>query len=146
MRARWIGSLWGLLIVMSGCSPKDAPPAPEPKVEEPPAAPAVAPPTAAASTAEAAAEAVKVYEGQCAVCHGESGKGDGEAAASLDPKPNDLTSNEWQASVTDDDIRKVIVRGGPAIGKAATMPGDPALDSKPEVVAELVKYVRGLAN
>ena len=38
------------------------------------------------------------------------------------------------------------VYGGAAVGKAPTMPANPDLDSKPEVVAELVKYVRGLGQ
>ena len=32
-----------------------------------------------------------VYERLCASCHGTDGKGDGPAAAALDPKPTDLT-------------------------------------------------------
>jgi hypothetical protein len=32
------------------------------------------------------------------------------------------------------------------VGKAPTMPANPDLDAKPEVVAELVKLIRGLAN
>ncbi|PUB18692.1 c-type cytochrome [Yoonia sediminilitoris] len=31
------------------------------------------------------------YEADCAVCHGDSGKGDGPAARSLDKEPPDLT-------------------------------------------------------
>jgi len=34
----------------------------------------------------------KTYSIYCAVCHGNSGKGDGAAAASLNPKPSDHTS------------------------------------------------------
>ncbi len=58
----------------------------------------------------------------------------------------DLTSADWQSSVTDEHIQKIIVYGGSAVGKAATMPANPDLDAKPEVVAELVKYIRGLAK
>jgi hypothetical protein len=32
--------------------------------------------------------------------------------------------------------------GGPAVGKSPAMPGNPDLQSKPEVVKELVKIVR----
>ncbi|MGB5413084.1 MAG: c-type cytochrome, partial [Polyangiales bacterium] len=113
-----------------------------PKAAEPAPAPAPAEEPAVDPVAEASA----IFEGRCTVCHGAGGKGDGAGSAALDPKPRDLTSPEWQASVTDEHIQKIIVYGGSAVGKAATMPANPDLDAKPEVVAELVKYVRGLAK
>ena len=51
----------------------------------------------------------------CITCHGKSGKGDGAAAATLDPKPRNWTDKEWQASVTDERIRNVIRDGGISI-------------------------------
>jgi cbb3-type cytochrome c oxidase subunit III len=33
----------------------------------------------------------KLYQDNCALCHGSVGKGDGEAATVLDPRPTDLT-------------------------------------------------------
>jgi mono/diheme cytochrome c family protein len=141
MRAKWIGLLIGLIVGISGCTPKEAAPA-EPKAAEP--APAPAP--AAEPAADPVAEAASIFEGRCTVCHGAGGKGDGAGSAALDPKPRDLTSEEWQGSVDDEHIRKIIVYGGSAVGKAATMPANPDLDAKPEVVAELVKYVRGLGK
>jgi len=36
-------------------------------------------------------EGTKVYEANCAACHGSSGKGDGKHAAALAIKPSDLT-------------------------------------------------------
>ena len=38
-----------------------------------------------------ASDAKEMFNGYCAPCHGISGKGDGPAAASLNPKPADLT-------------------------------------------------------
>jgi len=141
MRAKWIGLLIGLIVGISGCTSKDAAP-PEPKAAEP--APAPAP--AAQPAGDPVAEAAEIYKLRCAVCHGTTGKGDGDGAAALDPKPSDLTTGEWQSSVTDDYLRKVIVHGGAAVGKFPTMPADPDLDAKPDVLAELVKYIRGLAK
>jgi mono/diheme cytochrome c family protein len=141
MRARWIGLLIGLILGISGCTSKDTAPA-EPKAAEP--APAPAP--AAEPAADPVASAAEIFENRCAVCHGMTGKGDGDGSAALDPKPRDFTSAEWQASVTDDHINKIIVFGGLAVGKAATMPPNPDLDAKPEVVAELVKLIRDLAK
>jgi mono/diheme cytochrome c family protein len=143
MRVRWIGLLIGLIIGVSGCTSKDAAPA-EPKAAEP--APTPTPAPAAEPAADPVAEAASIYENRCAVCHGLTGKGDGDGSAALDPKPRDFTSAEWQSSVTDDHLQKIIVFGGLAVGKAATMPPNPDLDAKPEVVAELVKLIRDLAK
>lgn len=141
MRTKWIGLLIGLIVGISGCTPKEAAPA-EPKAAEPAPAPAPAGEPAVDPVAEAAA----IYQNRCTVCHGITGKGDGDGSAALDPKPRDFTSPEWQSSVTDDHLQKIIVYGGVAVGKAPTMPANPDLDAKPEVVAELVKYVRDLAK
>jgi mono/diheme cytochrome c family protein len=141
MRARSIGLLIGLIVGVSGCTSKDAAPA-EPKAVEP--APAPAP--AAEPAADPVAEAAGIFKDRCTVCHGATGKGDGDGSAALDPKPRDFTSTEWQASVTDDHLQKIIVYGGAGVGKAPTMPANPDLDAKPEVVAELVKHIRGLGK
>ena len=130
----------GIGVVAFGCTPKEEA-APEQKT---------APAPAAEDTEEAAAdptaEAAEIFENRCAVCHGMSGRGDGEGSAALDPKPRDFTSPEWQKSVTDDHIQKIIVYGGLGVGKSPTMPANPDLDSKPAVVKELVAYVRDLAK
>ncbi len=139
MRARWIGLLIGLIFGMSGCTSKDTAPA-EPKAAEPAPAPAAEP------EGDPVAEAAAIFENRCTVCHGATGKGDGDGSAALDPKPRDFTDPEWQTSVTDDHLQKIIVFGGLAVGKAATMPPNPELDAKPELVAELVKLIRGLAK
>lgn len=90
----------------------------------------------------AAKEAQQLFTSLCATCHGAQGRGDGAAAASLNPKPRDYSDKAWQASVTDDQLREVILKGGAAVGKAATMPASPQLETKPEVLTELVKMVR----
>jgi len=144
MRTKWIGLLIGLslgIVGISGCTSKDAAPA-EPKAAEP----VPAPTPAAEPAADPVAEAAEIYQNRCTVCHGITGKGDGDGSAALDPKPRDFTSPEWQSSVTDDHLQKIIVYGGAGVGKAPTMPANPDLDAKPEVVAELVKYVRDLAK
>ncbi|GAB4372675.1 MAG: hypothetical protein Kow0042_16100 [Calditrichia bacterium] len=38
----------------------------------------------------------KLFQTNCAVCHGETGKGDGIAAQGLEPKPKDLSSRKVQ--------------------------------------------------
>jgi hypothetical protein len=79
------------------------------------------------------------------MCHGETGKGDGAAAAALNPKPRNYTDAEWQKSVTDDQIKKTITGGGASVGKSPIMPAQPDLASKPEVLDGLVKIIRGFA-
>jgi mono/diheme cytochrome c family protein len=144
MRAKLIGLLVGMVIVgVAGCTSKDAAPA-EPKAAEPAAAPTPAP--AAEPAEDPVAMAQDIYKNRCTVCHGATGKGDGDGSAALEPKPRDFTSSEWQNEVTDDHLTKIIVYGGSAVGKAPTMPANPDLDAKPEVVAELVKFIRGLGQ
>jgi cytochrome c oxidase cbb3-type subunit 3 len=88
-------------------------------------------------------QAHKMFETVCAMCHGMDGTGNGPAAASLNPKPRNYTDATWQASVTDDEIRKTILLGGQATGKSAAMPGQPQLKDQPEVLEGLVKIIRG---
>ncbi len=80
------------------------------------------------------------------MCHGPQGRGDGMAAESLNPKPRNYGDQAWQASVTDAEIATAIVKGGQAVGKSATMPGNPDLAAKPEVVAALVALIRGFGK
>jgi hypothetical protein len=83
------------------------------------------------------------YAQRCAQCHGATGQGDGPAGKNLQPWPRNFASKEWQASMTDEQIRTVVVRGGQAVGKSAAMPANPDLADKPLLVAGLVAIVRG---
>ncbi len=67
-----------------------------------------------------------IYNKWCVGCHGESGAGDGEAAAFMLPRPRDFTFAIYQIRTTasgglptDDDMRRVIDNGMPG----TTMPG-----------------------
>jgi mono/diheme cytochrome c family protein len=105
------------------------------------AATAAAP--AAAPAAGPAIQARQIFQTRCTVCHGADGQGTGPGAAALNPKPRNYTNAEWQKSVTDEDLKKIIVGGGSAVGKSPSMPANMDLESKPEVVDELVKIIRG---
>lgn len=138
-----------LCIAAAACSKSE--PAPEPaaapqELEKPaqPAAPAEAP--AAAPAAATAQSAEEVFKTRCVMCHGESGKGDGAAAAALNPKPRNYTDAEWQKSVTDEQIKKTITGGGASVGKSAIMPAQPDLANQPEVLDGLVKIIRGFGG
>ena len=87
-----------------------------------------------------------IYRNQCAMCHGNTGKGDGISAGALTVKPRNYSDPKWQASVTDDDIKKTIVLGGKGVGKNPSMPDFPSLQNKPEVLNGLVKIIRGFGG
>ncbi|MGH7787910.1 MAG: c-type cytochrome [Candidatus Binatia bacterium] len=87
-------------------------------------------------------EAENIYRGRCISCHGPGGKGDGAAAAALNPKPRDMTDAAWQTSVTDAHIEQIIEGGGPAVGKSMMMPANPDLKSRPELIKALRAVVR----
>ncbi len=87
-----------------------------------------------------------IFRNQCAMCHGNSGKGDGISAGALTVKPRDYTDPKWQASVTDADIKKIILLGGKGVGKSPSMPDNPTLGNKPEVLNGLVKIIRGFGG
>jgi caa(3)-type oxidase subunit IV len=78
----------------------------------------------------------------CASCHGDGGKGDGAAAAALDPKPRDFTDAGWQDKVDDEHLKKVITEGGAAVGLSPLMAPNPSLN--PEQVDALVAKIREL--
>lgn len=71
---------------------------------------------------------------QCSNCHGKRGKGDGPESPMV--KARDLTSSEWQSSVTDEQILEVIKNGK---GKM------PSFSSFPEsMLTSMVAHVRNL--
>jgi mono/diheme cytochrome c family protein len=98
----------------------------------------------AGTSAEALAEARLLVADRCVLCHGPSGRGDGPRAPLLSPPPRDLGDPAWQRSVTDEQIRRIVVGGGREVGKSEAMPGYPDLVARPELSGGLVSVVRGL--
>lgn len=90
-----------------------------------------------------AAEAKAIFEERCTPCHGPEGRGNGPSSGSLNPKPRNYHDLKWQEQATDAGISKAILEGGQSVGKSSVMPANPDLVKKPEVVAELVKIIRG---
>jgi cytochrome c553 len=125
-----------VIVLLVACGKSSEAPAPESGSPSQPTAPAQAP------NANPADEARNTFNTLCVTCHGTSGTGDGIAAANLNPKPRNYTDRAWQASVTDDQIRQIILMGGAAVGKSPVMPASPQFKDKPQVVDELVKIVR----
>jgi len=100
------------------------------------------PKKAASPSTTSLPDAETLFSQRCVVCHGETGEGNGPGAAAMTPKPRSFSDKEWQANITDEDLKKVIVGGGMAVGKSPLMPGNPDLKDKPEIVEAVVKKVR----
>lgn len=112
--------------------------------EAPPPEPATTPSTPA-PTVDPAAKAKQIFRDRCVPCHGAVGQGDGPASATLSPKPRKYADKEWQASVTDEYLEKIIKYGGAAVGKSPAMPNNPDL-SDPAVVTALKDIVRSFGK
>jgi mono/diheme cytochrome c family protein len=81
----------------------------------------------------------------CAACHGPSGKGDGAAAAALNPKPKDLTDKAYVAGLKDDYLFTLIQKGGAAVGKSPLVPAFGA-QLKEGDIKDVIAFVRNLAK
>ncbi|MBM4777188.1 MAG: cytochrome c [Archangiaceae bacterium] len=120
---------------------------PAKKPADPKAAPAAAPAADAkkvAITGDAAKGAAK-YKELCVSCHGETGKGDGVAAAALTPKPANFTDAAHAATVTDEYILNMIKEGGAANGKSPLMASWKAA-LKEDELQNVAAFVRSLSK
>jgi len=81
----------------------------------------------------------QVYQQRCALCHGPGGKGDGPAAAGLNPKPRNHTDAAYMNSRTDAQLLDVIHNG------KGNMPAWKNVLSEREMKAALI-HVRSLAG
>lgn len=86
-----------------------------------------------------------IYDKNCASCHGAGGKGDGVAAASLNPKPKDLTDKTLMAGLKDEQLVAIIKKGGGAVGKSPLMPPFGAALKDPDV-QDVVAFIRSLVK
>lgn len=99
-----------------------------------------------AATPQLIATGKKLYLQQCAACHGVAGRGDGEAAYLLYPKPRNFVAakyrlvSTWDRVPTDQDLFDTITRGMPG----SAMPSWGHLP--PEQRWALVYYIKSLAE
>ena len=79
-----------------------------------------------------------LYKEFCARCHGEDGKADTPKGRQL--MAQDMTDPEWQAEETDEELIKIVTKGGedmPPFGKKLT---------KEQIESLVKKDVRGFAK
>lgn len=81
----------------------------------------------------------KLFSTNCVACHGDTGKGDVKSAATLKPKPSDLTDAEWKHGSSDGEIFALIRDGA----KQTSMRGYAGKLTGQELWS-LVNYVRSL--
>jgi mono/diheme cytochrome c family protein len=127
-------------LIAAACGKGDEPPPPTSGV---PGAPPESGPSHRPSAGGTESAAQKMFASVCANCHGIDGTANTEIAKALPVKPRNYTDAAWQASVTDDQIKQIILQGGAALGKSPMMSGHPELADKPEVLDGLVKIIRG---
>ena len=92
-----------------------------------------------------AADGKEIYTKSCATCHGPAGKGDGAAAAALNPKPQDLTNKANMSKLDDAYMSNIIAKGGSAVGKSPLMPPFNG-QLKDQDVKNVIAYIRSLAK
>lgn len=92
-----------------------------------------------------AAKGKGIYANMCASCHGNTGKGDGAAAAALNPKPKDLTDKAYMSKLDDKYLFNIIAKGGAAVGKAPIMPPFSG-GLKDQDIRDVVAFLRSLAK
>ena len=84
------------------------------------------------------------YENLCAVCHGPTGKGDGQALRGIPVRPKSFADPVALRDVTDQALFEAIQKGGAGTGKSPLMPpfGDQLKEGQ---IRDLVAYLRSLA-
>lgn len=81
-------------------------------------------------------EGKKIYKQMCAICHGNTGKGDGMAGMSLNPRPSNFTTEKVQ-SQSDGAIYWKLTEGRPPMAAYKNI-------LKEEQRWQLVNYIRTL--
>jgi mono/diheme cytochrome c family protein len=97
----------------------------------------------AAGLTHAEAQGRLLFLQYCATCHGDEGKGDGQNASNLNPKPPDLTASKSASDAAL--LRRVIAQGSAAVGRSPLSPPWGRL-LRPQQIDDLVLYCRVLGR
>jgi len=81
-----------------------------------------------------------IYQRHCADCHGTEGRGDGQQATSLSPRPGNLISAQTSAK-SDQELLKIIAKGRPRTAMAGWEDRLP-----PEDQIAVLAYIRSLVK
>jgi mono/diheme cytochrome c family protein len=81
-----------------------------------------------------------IYERHCADCHGPEGKGDGQQATSLSPRPGNLISAQTSVK-SDQELLQIIAKGRP---RTAMTGWDDRLS--PEEQGAVLAFIRSLVK
>jgi len=85
-------------------------------------------------------QARAIYERDCAICHGEDGKGQTDLSRSMQLTIDDWSDPKTLASKTDHDLIEVIRAG------KDKMPPEPADRANDAVTKEIIQYIRGFSR
>jgi len=98
-----------------------------------------------AARAQNPAEGKRLYMTYCTSCHGDTGKGDGMAGASLPVKPADHTNGAVMNKLSDTFLSSIIAKGGSGSGKSSFMPawGGALTDQQ---IRDIIAYIRSIAT
>lgn len=82
-----------------------------------------------------------VFQQYCLACHGAAGKGDGPAAAALNPKPANFSDHDRMSKVPESRRIQTVHDGGASVGLSSAMPpfGDTLTDQQ---ILDVLAYVR----
>lgn len=149
------------VFLVQGCAKQEPPDKPQVASTPAPQSPAGPPAAAVSSTAtgtttpaattSVAASGQKVYATFCTTCHGPGGKGDGPAAASLNPKPTNFAAAEFKYDVNGngrkgdvEDIKAIVHDGAAKHGGSPLMAPWPMIaPDQLQALAEHVASLRG---
>jgi mono/diheme cytochrome c family protein len=82
-----------------------------------------------------------VFETNCALCHGASGRGDGPGAIALNPKPANFTDRDRMSRSPEPRRLQTVREGGASVGLSPLMPAFKEALSEQQI-RDVLEYVK----